>query len=151
MLGYEVLGSCACDWHTPHSAIASATAPNAFIRRIFRLIASFEVLDMMSSPLYETSPPTAFTCRGPAPLSLHMTLYRCIERGMPQSTAQVRNLHRWGPCGCWRVTSMIPALRQCVGFAGCEAVRQKGGEERPERGRPATLPAAGQALLSGSG
>src|SRR5260370_34983695 len=102
MLGYEVLGSCACDWHTAHSAIASATAPNAFIRRIFRLIASFEVLDMMSSPLYETSPPTAFTCRA-LPRCLrgslyqivvneqhisHGTLYRCIERGMPQSTAQ---------------------------------------------------------------
>ena len=69
MLGYGVLEPCACDWVATHSTIASARVPNAFIGTIFRFIASFEVVDMMSSPSYETSPRTAFTCRGPAPLS----------------------------------------------------------------------------------
>src|SRR5258705_6838970 len=89
MLGYEVLGSRACDWYTPHSTIASATAPSAFIRRIFRLIASFEVLDMMSSPLYETSPPTAFTCCGSAPLSTREPL---PDRRNEQHVSQVPSI-----------------------------------------------------------
>src|ERR1700675_1621689 len=42
MLGYGVLGSCACDCHVPHSKIASTTVPNAIVGTIFRCIASFE-------------------------------------------------------------------------------------------------------------
>src|SRR5260370_2903461 len=67
MLGYGVFGPCAWDWHTPHSTIASATVPNAFIGTIFRFIASFEAVEMISSLLYGASPPPAFTFRGPAP------------------------------------------------------------------------------------
>src|ERR1700730_5424585 len=45
MLEYGVLGSCACDWQTPDSAMASATVLHVFMGTIFRFIASFEVVD----------------------------------------------------------------------------------------------------------
>src|SRR5579859_8228921 len=64
MLGYGILGSCARRWLTPHSTIASATPHNEFIATSFRFIASFEAIDMLSSPLYGLSPPTALTRAG---------------------------------------------------------------------------------------
>src|ERR1700722_295515 len=86
MLGYRVLGSCACDWVATHSTMASATIHNAYLRPSFRVTASFLVIDMMSSPSYETSPLTAFTFRGflpslaCAPLN-HSTFSKLQPRG----------------------------------------------------------------------